>query len=79
MSECKHECVILKRICTFFLGIVIGLAIGYKYGLVEAEQYNHEEFIKEAEKPMLLERRERRKKLREHLERTETPKVRVPR
>ena len=79
MSECKHECVILKRICIFFLGIVIGLAVGYKYGLVEAEQYNHEEFIKEAEKPMLLERRERRKKLREHLERTETPKVRVPR
>ena len=55
MSECKCVCVILKRICTFFLGIVIGLAIGYKYGLVEAEQYNHEEFIKEAEKPMLLE------------------------
>ena len=79
MSECKCVCVILKRICTFFLGIVIGLAIGYKYGLVEAEQYNHEEFIKEAEKPMLLERRERRKKLREHLERTETPKIRVPR
>ena len=79
MSECKQECVILKRICIFFLGIVIGLAVGYKYGLVEAEQHHHDKFIKKAEKPMLLERRERRKKLREHLERTETPKIRVPR
>ena len=30
-------------------------------------------------KRVLLEKRERRKKLREHLERTETPKERVPR
>ena len=79
MSECKHECVILKRICTFILGVVIGLTVGYKFGLTEAEQNHHDKFIKKAEKPMLLERRERRKKLREHLERTETPKVRVPR
>ena len=79
MSECKHECVILKRICIFILGVVIGLAVGYKYGLVEAEQRHHDRLLKKAEKPVLLEKRERRKKLREHLERTETPKVRVPR
>ncbi len=79
MSECKHECVILKRICIFILGVVIGLAVGYKYGLVEAEQNHHDRLLKKAEKPVLLEKRERRKKLREHLERTETPKVRVPR
>jgi hypothetical protein len=79
MSECKCDCVILKRVCTFFLGVVIGLTIGYKFGLTEAEQNHHDDFIEEAEKPVLLEKRERRKKLREHLERTETPKVRVPR
>ena len=79
MSECKHECVILKRICIFFLGIVIGLAAGYQYGVTNYQQRHHDKFIKKAEKPILLERRERRKKLREHLERTETPKVRVPR
>jgi hypothetical protein len=79
MSECKHECVILKRICIFFLGIVIGLAAGYQYGVTNHQQRQHDKFIKKAEKPMLLERRERRKKLREHMQRTETPKERVPR
>ena len=79
MSECKHECVILKRICIFILGVVIGFAGGYKYGFTERTVRTHDRLMKQAEKPMLLERRERRKKLREHLERTETPKVRVPR
>ena len=79
MSDCKYECVILKRICIFILGVVIGLAAGYKYGITEIKQRHYDNFIKKAEKPMLLEKRERRKKLREHLERTETPKVRVPR
>ena len=79
MSECKHECVILKRICIFFLGIVIGLAVGYKYGITEVKQRHHDRLMKQSEKPVLLEKRERRKKLREHLERMETPKVRVPR
>ena len=79
MSECKHECVILKRICIFILGVVIGLAAGYQYGVTNYQQRQHDKFIKKAEKPMLLERRERRRKLREQLERTETPNVRVPR
>jgi len=79
MSECKCDCVVLKRICTFFLGVVIGLTVGYKFGLTEAEHNHHDNFIEEAEKPVLLEKRERRKKLREHLERTETPRIRVPR
>jgi hypothetical protein len=79
MSDCKHDCVILKRICVFILGVLIGFAGGYKYGITEAKQKHHDKFIKKAEKPMLLEKRERRKKLREHMQRTETPKVRVPR
>ena len=79
MSECNGDCKILKRVCVFFLGIVIGLAAGYQYGVTNYQQRQHDKFIKKAEKPMLLERRERRRKLREQLERTETPKVRVPR
>jgi hypothetical protein len=39
----------------------------------------HNRVMKKVEKPVLLEKRENRKKLREHLERTETPKIRVPR
>ena len=38
MSECKHECVILKRICIFILGVVIGLAAGYQYGVGEVKE-----------------------------------------
>ena len=79
MSDCKYECVILKRICIFILGVVIGLAAGYQYGVTNYQQRHHDKLIKKAEKPMLLERRESRKKLREHFERTAKPKVRVPR
>ena len=79
MSECKHECVILKRICIFFLGIVIGLAAGYQYGVSNKAHRIHDRLLKEVGKPVLLEKRERRKKLREHMQRTETPKERVPR
>jgi hypothetical protein len=79
MAECKHECVILKRICIFFLGIVIGLAAGYQYGVSNKAHRIHDRLLKEVGKPVLLEKRERRKKLREHMQRTETPKERVPR
>ena len=79
MSECKHECVILKRICVFILGVVIGFGGGFKYHQAKVEIRVNDRLMKQAEKPILLEKRERRKKLREHLERTETPKVRVPR
>ena len=93
MSECKCDCVVLKRICTFFLGVVIGLAVGYKFGLTEAEQNHHDNFIEEAEKPMfkrygkqpepfekgLFDKREKREKLRERLQEKKTPKERVPR
>ena len=79
MSDCKCDCKILKRLCVFFLGIVIGLAAGYQYGITNSQLRQYDKFMKKAEKPVLLEIRERRKKLREHLERTETPKVRVPR
>ena len=93
MSECKHECVILKRICIFFLGIVIGLAVGYKYHHTKVQHRVHDRLMKQAEKPMfkrygkqpepfekgLFDKREKREKLRERLEKKETPKVRVPR
>ena len=52
MSECKHECVILKRICVFILGVLIGFAGGYKYGITEAKQKHHDKFMKKAEKPI---------------------------
>ncbi len=79
MSECKHECVILKRICIFILGVVIGFVGGYKFGFTEHTVRMHDRLMKQSEKPVLLEKRERRKKLREHMQRTETPKERVPR
>jgi hypothetical protein len=79
MSECKHECIVLKRICIFILGVVIGFGGGYKYHQTKVQHRVHDRLMKKAEKPVLLEKREKRKKLREHLERTETPKVRVPR
>jgi hypothetical protein len=79
MSECKHQCIILKRICIFFLGITIGLAAGYQYGVSNKAHRIHDRLLKQAEKPVLLEKRERRKKLREHMQRTETPKERVSR
>lgn len=79
MSECKHECVILKRICIFILGVVIGFVGGYKFGFTERTVRMHDRLMKQSEKPVLLEKRERRKKLREHMQRTETPKERVPR
>ena len=79
MSECKYECVILKRICIFFLGIAIGLAAGYQYGVSNKAHRIHDRLLKQAEKPVLLEKRENRQRLREHMQRTETPKERVPR
>ncbi len=79
MSDCKHECIILKRVCIFILGVVIGFAGGYKYAVIEVEHRVHDRLLKEVGKPVLLEKRERRKKLREHMQRTETPKERVPR
>mgnify|MGYP003120162741 CR=1 FL=1 len=79
MSECNGDCKILKRVCVFFLGVVIGSAAGYQYGVTSKTQRHHDRFIEESKKPILLEKRERRKKLREHMQRTETPKERVPR
>ena len=79
MSECKHQCIVLKRICIFFLGVVIGLVAGHRYGVAKTKEHVHNRLMKQAERPMLLEKREKRKKLREHLERKETPRIRVPR
>ena len=93
MSECKHQCIILKRICIFILGVVIGFAGGYKYHQTKVQHRVHDRLMKQAEKPMfkrygkqpepfekgLFDKREKREKLRERLEKKETPKVRVPR
>ena len=78
MSE-KNENVVLKRICIFFIGLILGLLAGHKSGETKMKERFHDRMMKKAERPMLLEKREKRKKLQEHLERTETPRIRVPR
>ena len=57
MAECKHECVILKRICIFILGVVIGFVGGYKYGFAERTVRTHDRLMKQAEKPMFKRQR----------------------
>ena len=74
MSE-NNESVILKRICIFFIGLVAG----HKHGVNEMKERVHDRVMKQAEKPILLEKRKKRQKLREQKEKTETPRVRVPR
>ena len=73
MSECKHECIVLKRICIFILGVVIGLAAGYQYGVGQVKQNFNNRIFKEAEKDVLPRyqkmQRERREKMREQKER----------
>ena len=78
MSE-KNENVVLKRICIFFIGLILGLLAGHKSGEAKMKERFHDRVMKKAERPILLEKREKRKKLKEHLERTETPRIRVPR
>jgi hypothetical protein len=69
----------LKRICIFFIGLVIGLVAGHKHGENEMKERFHDRIMKKADKPVLLEKRKKRQKLREQKEKTETPRVRVPR
>ena len=78
MSE-KNEDVVLKRICIFFIGLILGLLAGHKSGEAKMKERFHDRMMKKAERPILLEKREKRKKLQEHLKRTETPRIRVPR
>ena len=78
MSE-NNESVVLKRICIFFIGLILGLLTGHKSGETKMKERFHDRMMKKAERPMLLEKREKRKKLKEHLERTETPRIRVRR
>ena len=93
MSECKHECIVLKRICIFIVGVVIGFGGGFKYHQAKVQHRVHDRLLKQAEKPLfkrygkqpepfekgLFDKREKREQLRERLEKKETPKVRVPR
>ena len=78
MSE-NNESVVLKRICIFFIGLVIGLVAGHKQGENEMKERFHDRMMKKADKPVLLEKRKKRQKLREQKEKTETPRIRVPR
>ena len=78
MSE-NNESVVLKRICIFFIGLILGLLAGHKSGEAKMKERFHDRMMKKAERPILLEKREKRKKLQEHLERTEPPRIRVPR
>ena len=73
--------------------MVIGFGGGYKYHHTKVQHRVHDRLMKQAEKPMfkrygkqpepfekgLFDKREKREKLRERLEKKETPKVRVPR
>ena len=64
MSE-NNESVVLKRICIFFLGLILGLLAGHKSGETKMKERFHDRMMKKAERPMLLEKREKRKKLQE--------------
>ena len=44
--------VILKRICIFFIGLVIGLVAGHKHGVTEMKERFHDRVMKKAEKPV---------------------------
>ena len=44
--------VILKRICIFFVGLVIGLVAGHKHGVTEMKERFHDRVMKKAEKPV---------------------------
>ena len=72
MNE-NNDCVTLKRVCAFFLGVVIGLAAGYQYGVGQVKQNFNNRIFKEAEKDVLPRyqkmQRERREKMREQKER----------
>lgn len=78
MSE-NNESVVLKRICIFFIGLVIGLVAGHKHGENEMKERIHDRVMKKAERPV---RRNIMLKPREESffeRREETPKERVPR
>jgi|LUMI01.1.fsa_nt_gb uncharacterized protein HemX len=66
MNE-NNDCVTLKRVCAFFLGVVIGLAAGYQYGVGQVRQNFNNRTIKQAEEPALPKyqkmQRERREKM----------------
>jgi len=59
MAECKHQCIILKRICIFILGVVIGFIGGYKYHHTEVQHRIHDKLLKEAEQPAVYKKRQR--------------------
>ena len=56
MAKCKHKNIVLKRICIFFLGVVIGLVAGHRYGIAKAKERFHDRLMKQAEKPRLNQR-----------------------
>ena len=57
MAECKHECIVLKRICIFILGVVIGFGGGFKYHQAKVEIRVNDRLMKQAEKPVFKRQR----------------------
>ena len=57
MSECKHQCIVLKRICIFILGVLIGFGGGYKYHQTKVQHRVHDRLMKQAEKPLFKRQR----------------------
>ena len=57
MAKCKHKNIVLKRICIFFLGVVIGLVAGHRYGVAKVKERVHDRLMKQAEKPVFKRQR----------------------
>mgnify|MGYP001166574450 FL=1 len=51
MAECKHQCIVLKRICIFVLGVLLGFGGGFKYHQSKVEHRIHDRLLKESGKP----------------------------
>lgn len=77
MAECKHQCIILKRICIFIVGVVIGFGGGYKYHQTKVQHRVHDRLLKQAEKPLF--KRQRNKAPEPRKESFFEQKKRVPR
>ena len=59
MSE-NNENVVLKRICIFFIGLILGLLAGHESGETKMKERFHDRMMKKAERPVLLEKREKK-------------------
>lgn len=44
--------IIVKRLCIFFVGLVIGLIAGHNHGVVETKERFQDRIMKKAENPV---------------------------